>query len=60
MLLSPKGDSAHSLPYFVLSYKSIPPSIASSKNTFLYMVTLTYILLDGGHKLGKKYNSYQL
>ena len=56
--LSPRGYGAHGLPYFVLSYESIPPSMASSKNTFLYMVTLTYILLDSGHELSKKYNSY--
>jgi len=51
-----------SLPYFVLSCESIPPSIsiASSKNTFLYTVTLTCILLDGGREPGKKYDSYQL
>ena len=58
--LSPRGYSAHSLPYFVLSYESIPPYMASSKNTFLCMVTLTCILLDGGHEPGKKYDSYQL
>jgi hypothetical protein len=34
--------------------------MASSKNTFLCMVTLTCILLDGGHEPGKKYDSYQL
>jgi hypothetical protein len=34
--------------------------MASSKNTFLCTVTLTYILLNGGREPSKKYNSYQL
>ena len=37
-----------------------PPSIATSKNTFLCTVTLTCILLDGGREPGKKYDGNQL
>src|SRR6516164_11516693 len=33
-----------------------PPSMATSKNTFLCTVTLTCILLDGGREPGKKYD----
>jgi hypothetical protein len=50
-----------SLPYFVLSYESIPPFISmASKNTFLCTVTLTCILLDGGREPGRKYDNNQL